>query len=144
MQNMLQLHDRTAIQCADREYSYKELSQYAQCYAEAYGPLTKESKVAIFAPNSPEWIFAFYGILSSKAIAVPIDEMSTPEELGYVLKDAYPDIVVTVPERRELVEGVLPCWQRRASTRRKTFPWAVWTMWSSSSIPPARRARPRG
>ena len=107
MQNMLQLHDRTAIQCADREYSYKELSQYAQCYAEAYGPLTKESKVAIFAPNSPEWIFAFYGILSSKAIAVPIDEMSTSEELGYVLKDAYPDIVVTVPERRELVEGVL-------------------------------------
>lgn len=107
MQNMLQLHDRIAIQCADKEYSYKELSQYAQCYAEAYGPLTKESKVAIFAPNSPEWIFAFYGILSSKAIAVPIDEMSTPEELGYVLKDAYPDIVVTVPERRELVEGVL-------------------------------------
>lgn len=104
---MLRLHDKIAIQCADRRYTYDDLSRYAQCYADAYGSIGKESKVAIFAPNSPEWIFAFYGIIHAKAIAVPIDELATPDELAYVLKDALPDVLVTTSERCASVQKVL-------------------------------------
>lgn len=107
MQYLMQLRDRTAIQCADVEYSYTELSQYAQCYAEECGTLTKNSKVAIFAPNSPEWIFAFYGVMLSGSVAVPIDEMSTREELAYVLADARPDVIFTVLTHSELVKNAM-------------------------------------
>ncbi|MBO4382364.1 MAG: acyl--CoA ligase, partial [Bacteroidales bacterium] len=104
---MLRLHDKIAIQCADKRYTYDDLSRYAQCYADAYGSIGKESKVAIFAPNSPEWIFAFYGIIHAKAIAVPIDELATPDELAYVLKDAAPDVMVTTSERSASVQKVI-------------------------------------
>ena len=104
---MLRLHDKIAIQCADRKFTYKDLSRYAQCYADVYGSIGKDSKVAIFAPNSPEWIFAFYGIIHAKAIAVPIDELATPDELAYVLKDAVPDVVVTTSERCASVQKVV-------------------------------------
>lgn len=104
---MLRLHEKTAIQCADRQYTYADLSRYAQCYADAYGELAKDSKVAIFAPNSPDWVFAFYGVLCAHAIAVPIDEQATDDELSYVLKDVAPDIIVTTPDREKRVRDVV-------------------------------------
>ena len=47
-------------------------------------------RVAILAANTPEWAVALYAIWNIHAIAVPIDFMSTPEEIAYILDDCTP------------------------------------------------------
>ena len=47
-------------------------------------------RIAILGANSPEWVIAMYAIWSMHAIAVPIDFMSAPEDIAYILDDCAP------------------------------------------------------
>jgi fatty-acyl-CoA synthase len=42
-------------------------------------------RVAIWAPNAPEWIIAFLGVVRLGAVAVPIDPGAAKENLNYIL-----------------------------------------------------------
>ena len=104
---MLKISEKTAIISGDKRFSFAELSQYAQCFAELFEKSGKHSKIAIFAANSHEWAFAFYGAVLLKSTVIPIDEQSQPADLEYILKDVVPDIIFTTGERRESVDGVI-------------------------------------
>ena len=85
--------DKLAITFKDDKYTYEQLLRYSQIYADAFSSQSVPEKVLICAQNSPEWCFAFLGVMRCKAIAVPLDAQSTKKEIEYVINDCRPDIV---------------------------------------------------
>jgi long-chain acyl-CoA synthetase len=90
---MLQRHNKTAIVYKHQNYSYDQLLQYSSCYAECFSKGKQSKRILIYAENSPEWFFTFYGILRCGAIVIPVDVQSTVKELAYIIADCQPDIL---------------------------------------------------
>ena len=61
----------------------------------------------VFAENSAEWIFAFYGCVRTGAITVPVDVQSTAGELAYIVGNCKPDLIFTTSSKRAVVEEAL-------------------------------------
>ena len=55
-----------------------------------------EELVALFAPNMPEWVAAFLGIVRAGAIAMPLSDQLTEQELGRVLEHSGCRRMITV------------------------------------------------
>ena len=84
---MIRDHRKTALIYGGREISYSELIENVGSFANLVDTLPDE-RVAIISENRPEWVYALFGIWRKGSIAVPIDFMSTPEEIAYILKDS--------------------------------------------------------
>ncbi|MGH8757904.1 MAG: class I adenylate-forming enzyme family protein [Burkholderiales bacterium] len=69
--------------------------------------LEPEQCVAIYLPNSVEWVISCLGAVRAGLIAVPISHDATVPEVAYRLKDSGAGAVVTSPERLELVRKLL-------------------------------------
>ncbi|MBK7867100.1 MAG: AMP-binding protein [Ignavibacteriales bacterium] len=74
-------------------------------YASLYADI-KPDKVAVFSPNRPEWIFAFFSIWMNRATAVPIDFMSLPSEVAYILNDCKPEVIFIPKEYSEVFDKI--------------------------------------
>ncbi|HIP43103.1 MAG TPA: long-chain fatty acid--CoA ligase [Aquifex aeolicus] len=84
---------KIALIYKDSKISYSELIENVKSYATLIDILPDE-RVAIISENRPEWIYAFFGIWKRGGIVVPIDFMSTPEEIKYILEDSSPRIIL--------------------------------------------------
>ena len=84
---MIRDHRKTALIHGGREISYSELIENVGSFASLVDTLPDE-RVAIISENRPEWVYALFGIWRKGSIAVPIDFMSTPEEIAYILRDS--------------------------------------------------------
>jgi long-chain acyl-CoA synthetase len=70
--------------------SYRALDEQAGAVAAALlslGVATGE-RVALFAPNSPDWILSDLGVQSIRAVTVPIFATSTADQARYIVEDA--------------------------------------------------------
>lgn len=71
--------------------------------------LRKGDVVAIFSPNLPEYIVAFYAAATLGAIVTPVNPLYTVEEVARQLSDAGAKFVVTIPQllctAREAAKG---------------------------------------
>jgi len=102
IQNLLKKHvqncpDKTAISFEGKAISFSELKDKALAvgnYLQAKG-LTKDDKVALFLPNTPETIYSFLGIFSLGACVVPLDFMLTEEEIINFLNHCQARILIT-------------------------------------------------
>ncbi|MDD4645945.1 MAG: AMP-binding protein, partial [Bacteroidales bacterium] len=66
----------------------RRVEQFTRLFAgKGYG------KVAIYAENSPGWIYAYYATLQNGCIAVPIDFLGSVEDVAYILEDCQPDLI---------------------------------------------------
>jgi len=91
---MINTHNlnRTAFIGAEKQYSYAELLK-------EIGKLTNISqkastdKIAIFAKNSAQWVFAFYSGWNAGKTAVPIDFLASTEDIVHILNDCEPGLV---------------------------------------------------
>jgi long-chain acyl-CoA synthetase len=75
-----------------------------------YGSLIKAmpgDRIAIFSENRPEWIFALYAIWQKQATLVPIDHLSTAEEVAYLLNDSRPSVVFCSKAKQENLQSAL-------------------------------------
>ena len=88
----------------DANYTYKELLQISACFSQKFSETENSERVAIFAENSPEWVFAFYGAVRCGSVVVPVDVLSTAKEVAYVLSDCRPGIVFTSTSKKSLLE----------------------------------------
>lgn len=52
--------------------------------------LSEDDKAIILSENRIEWILSLYAIWQKKGIATPIDFLSTPQEISYIVKDCKP------------------------------------------------------
>lgn len=79
-----------AIVEGENRISYGELQQIVSQYgAYLYGiGVRKGDHVGIFARNSAAFVYAYMGIVSIGAVAVPINFQLSPREIAYVIQDA--------------------------------------------------------
>lgn len=79
-----------AIVEGENRISYSELQQIVSQYgAYLYGiGVRKGEHVGIFARNSAAFVYAYMGIVSLGAVAVPINFQLSPREIAYVIQDA--------------------------------------------------------
>lgn len=80
---------KTALIFEDQHWSFSELEAAsnrvsAWLQERGAGPGTK---VALYSPNSPEWLIAYYAVMKVGAVVVPLNLMLTPEEAVYALND---------------------------------------------------------
>ncbi len=59
--------------------------------------VAKGSRIGLLAPNGPDWIVGFFAAGRIGAVAVPINTFYKPRELGWVLRHADVDTLLTVP-----------------------------------------------
>ena len=72
------------------EISYRELDETIGAVSRKLVDLGVQvgDKVAIFAPNCPDWVLADLGIQSIRGVTVPIFATSTVEQAQYIIEDA--------------------------------------------------------
>lgn len=103
---MLEQRNKVAINYKDIQYTYSEVLQISQIYADTFLDNCKPSKVLIFAENSPEWCFALYGSLRCEALVVPVDVQSTRNEVQYIIDDCTPDIIFTTDNNLDFFSNI--------------------------------------
>jgi len=91
--------DKPAILCGDRTVTYRDLHEGVN----RFGNLLKEfgigieRRVAILLPDTPEWVFAFFGAMKIGAVAVPLNSMLKPADYEYMLNDSRAQVLVAHP-----------------------------------------------
>lgn len=98
--------NKIAVTFKDVQFTYTQLLRYSQIYSDCFSSESKPSKVMIYAQNSPEWCFAFYGAMRCNAVVVPLDAQSTKKEIEYVINDCRPDIVFISDDKKELFADI--------------------------------------
>jgi len=84
--------EKTAIVFKEKRISYTILLKSIDYYSKLYAG-RKVKKIGIYAPNRPEWVFAFFSAWRNKCIPVPIDHLSQPDEVAFILNDCRPEII---------------------------------------------------
>lgn len=100
---MIWNYDRAAIIAGDRQVSFTELLQRTQVFAEAAN-LSRGAKTVIFCENREGWVYALFATWLSGGIAVPVDAMSTADDVAFILGDCQPTAVWTSKKRADVME----------------------------------------
>ena len=89
--------DDLAIVDHERRFTYKELQLAVKACRDrlAASGVHQGDRVGIFTRNSAEFIFAYMGITSLGAIAVPINFQLSNREIAYIIKDAGIQLLLT-------------------------------------------------
>ena len=103
---ILKDHNKTALIDGSTEVSYRELMDHVREYASLLS-IEHGDRVALFAENSLEWIFACYGIWNQGGIAVPLDFSMAETTLVYVLNDCMPRIIFTSSKGAQKLNRIL-------------------------------------
>ncbi len=103
---MVRDHGKTALIYGGREISYSELIESIGSFASLIDTLPDE-RVLIISENRPEWVYSLFAVWRRGSIAVPVDFMSTPEEVAYILADAKPKAAFCSSQTLETLEKAL-------------------------------------
>jgi long-chain acyl-CoA synthetase len=103
--------DRTFLIYEDdgREYSYRTLDQQTTKVANTLHELglKKGARVALMLENSPEFVFAFLGIMKGGFIAVPMNLQLADDRLRFMLEDCGASVVITSAAKWERTSPLL-------------------------------------
>jgi len=79
--------DKKAIIASQGDVTYSQFLKKSRQFAMLFENKGFK-KVAIYAENSPDWIYAFYAALQNNCIAVPIDFLASAEDVAYIIEIA--------------------------------------------------------
>ncbi len=98
--------DRTAVIEDDRRISFRDLGNMVRSFSSFLfsSGVKKGDRVAIFLPNSIEFIASFFGAASIGAVSVPINSTFKEEEVGFYVKHSEPKLLVTDESLKSLAE----------------------------------------
>ena len=98
----------SAITNFEREITYAELDLLSDQFAAGLAALgvRKGSRVAVFLPNMPQFIIAYFGILKVGAVLTAISPMHKERELAYQLNNSQAEIIVVLDTLYSIVENV--------------------------------------
>jgi len=90
------LADHPALIYQDQVVTYGEVVQRIGAYANLFQSLGLEpgERVAICAPNCPEFIYSYLGVIQAGGIVVPLNLMLTREEIAFIIRDSGSRILV--------------------------------------------------
>jgi long-chain acyl-CoA synthetase len=97
-----------AIVYRDREISYAELDALSCKFATglAWLGVKKGDRVAVFLPNIPQFIIAYYGILKAGAVVTAISPLHKEREIEHQLVDSEAETIITLDSLYPFVEKV--------------------------------------
>lgn len=96
--------DRVAVLGEEGPLTYAELAQEVQAVAAA---VHGASRVGLLVGHGPRMVAAILGVLTAGATYVPLDPAYPPARLKGMAELARPELVVTVPEHKDLLTGDL-------------------------------------
>ena len=99
---------RTAIACSSAKISYEELDSLSDHFSSALFRLgvRKGDKVALFLPNVPQFVIAFYGIFKTGAIVTAISPLHREREVQHQLSDSEAETIVALESLHPIIESV--------------------------------------
>lgn len=108
--------DVPAVVFYGTEISYAELDRLSDGFAAliAQHGAKARDRIAVFLPNCPQFLIAFFGILKAGCVHVPVNPLFKHHELLHELNDAGAEIVLAQDQLIPLVEAV------RTETRLRT------------------------
>ncbi len=93
----------------DEQISYTELLSRTTQFSNQY-IIAPQDRVVILSENRTGWVYAFYSIWAHEGIPVPIDFLSSYEEVAYIINDSMPAVVWVSKERYAiLIEALKMC-----------------------------------
>jgi long-chain acyl-CoA synthetase len=99
---------KNAIIFGERFFSYSELSSLSVRFANnllSFG-VKKGDRVALFLPNVPQFIIAFFGALNAGAVVTAISPLHREREVKFQLVDSGAETIVTLDTMQPIVEAV--------------------------------------
>lgn len=100
--------EKTAILCGQSTVTYADLHQGVNRLGNALKELgvRMEERVAILLPDTPEWVFAFFGAMKIGAVAVPMNTMLMPKDYEYLLNDSRARVLIVDPSLLDRVTEI--------------------------------------
>jgi long-chain acyl-CoA synthetase len=100
--------EKTAIVCGDRLFTYAQLELLSNQFGNALAQLgvKKGDRVAIFLPNIPQFIIAYFGVLKAGAVVTAISFLHREREVEYQLSDSGAQTVVALDSLFPVFEAV--------------------------------------
>ncbi len=99
---------KVAIAYLDGELSYAELDVLSDKFASSLAGLGVQNgdRVALFLPNIPQFVIAYYGILKAGAVLTAISPLHREREVEYQLSDSEAETIVTLDSLYPIAEAV--------------------------------------
>ncbi len=90
--------ERVAITFLGKQITYGELLSSCDAFAAGLAEMGvgKGDRVALYLPNVPHMIIAYYGVLKAGGICVPTNPLYTERELAYQISDSGAKVLVTL------------------------------------------------
>jgi long-chain acyl-CoA synthetase len=90
MENALRLPDHTAVIHDERKMTYRELEEATNRLASSLAGLglRQGQKFVIMLPNISEFVVAYFGVLKTGAVVVPINVLYKAREIEFLLEDS--------------------------------------------------------
>ncbi len=106
----LQWPERNAIIFGGMELTYAELDQLSDRFAAALTGLgvAKGDRVAIHLPNCPQFAIAYFGLLKTGAVFVPMSPLLSEREFGFQLNDSGAETYIGLDMLFAMPKAVLP------------------------------------
>lgn len=100
--------DKPAIIFRDQATSFQELRDNSFRLADSLESLgiKKGDKVAIYLPNSPEYVYSYLAVFSSGATCVPLDFMLTEDEIVECLRHSEAKALIMKPKANISLENL--------------------------------------
>ncbi len=100
--------EKVAIAYSEGEITYAELDSLSNQFAAALAALgvKKGDKVAVFLPNIPQFVIAYYGVLKAGAVLTAISPLHKEREVAYQLNDSEAETIVALDSLYPVVEKV--------------------------------------
>jgi long-chain acyl-CoA synthetase len=93
--------EKRALIATQGDITYSQLLKRIQQFALLFEN-KGYTKVAIYAENSPSWVYAFYAALQNNCIAIPIDFMASADDVAYIIDDCQPELLFMSNEMKEI------------------------------------------
>ena len=103
---MIKDYERIAIIAGERKVSFSDMLGRVACFAEA-SMQQRDGKTVIFSENREGWIYALFSVWLNGGVAVPVDAMSTAEDVAYILNDCHPDCVWVSRKRLDVMNAAV-------------------------------------
>ena len=101
----LRNYEKTALKWKDKEVSYRDLLNEVAFFSTLFPEKTK--RVLIFSENRLEWIYSFYASWKNNCTVIPVDYLSTVEEVAYIAQDSHPEVFFCSREREAILRKVV-------------------------------------
>jgi long-chain acyl-CoA synthetase len=100
--------EKAAIAYSETSITYAKLDMFCNQFAAALAALDvkKGDRVAVFLPNIPQFVIAYYGVLKAGAVLTAISPLHKEREVAYQLTDSEAETIVALDPLYPIVEKV--------------------------------------